>query len=373
MAFNEKAAALIFEVTHGCQYSCTGCTVNKQSSKLPDRDGFNTLVTFLDDLEENDITLAELELGPTDILSSINRDEVLSDPIFNSMAKRFQLLTFIVGLILPHEEEYVRLSDQINLITDKIDIGIVTPIELTHVNNEKYLRTIEKNVNTLIKHLKAPLVEVILQVQFDARFLTQQLVGSPSYDKLFDRIHSLDLPVRTKVNFTLPHGRSKLETELVAGNFLDSIKALNTFYIRDMKRRGDKLERRHIPFQLLNPRHSGEVLWHDENLYIRPIINERFTVLSKDRKFAQPWTYDNFVAISLEMTNRSLEKGLQIDDCVSCEHLMTCANRGIHEVMDVTNASKCIMLLKDYGHLSIPLQNGNYSKIDWSSLNVSKY
>jgi hypothetical protein len=368
MAFNEKAAALIFEVTHGCQYSCTGCTVNKQSSNLPDKVGFGVLTAFLDDLEVNNIELAELELGPTDLMSSLNRDEVLSHPVFRTMVNRFQLLTLIVGMILPREEDYIQLAKEVNSVTNKVDIGIVVPMELSHVCNEKYLRTIEKNICILAEHLDAPLVEVILQVQFDARFLTQRQVGTPSYDKLFDQIHSLHLPVRTKVNFTLPHGRSKLESELVSGNFLDSIQALNTFYLRDMKRRADKLERRHLPFQLLNPRHSGEVLWHDGDLYIRPIINERFTVLSEDRKFAQPWTYDNFVTISLEMTNRSLEKGLQIDDCVNCEHLMTCANRGIHEVMDTTGANKCIMLLKDYGHLCTPLQNGEFSKIDWDTV-----
>lgn len=371
MSFNEKAVALIFEVTHGCQYSCTGCTVNKQSSNLPSEEGFNKLVSFLDDLQANDITLAELELGPTDLMTSLNRDEVLSDITFGMMARRFQLLTFIVGLILPKEDDYIKLAQQINKITDRVDIGIVTPMELTHVHNEKYLRTIEKNVCTLIKHLDAPLVEVILQVQFDARFLTQRQIGSPSYDNLFDQIHNLDLPVRTKVNFTLPHGRSKLESELVSGNFLDSIKALNTFYLRDMKRRAGNLEKRHLPFQLLNPRHSGEVLWHDESLYIRPVINERFTVLNDNRKFMQPWTYGNLVSTSLEMTNRSLEKGMKFDDCANCEHLMTCANRGIHEVMSVTGTDKCIMLLKDYGHLCTPLQNGDYNKINWSSINAS--
>jgi hypothetical protein len=371
MAFNEKATALIFEVTHGCQYSCTGCTVNKQSSSLPDDEGFSTLVAFLDNLEDNGITLSELELGPTDLMTSINRDEVLSHPTFNAVAKRFQLLTFIVGLILPKEDDYIRLAQQLNLITDKIDIGIVTPMELAHACNDKYLRTIEKNVRVLIAHLDAPLVEVILQVQFDARFLTQRQVGSPSYDNLFDKIHSLDLPVRTKVNFTLPHGRSKLESELVSGNFLDSIQALNTFYLRDMKRRAGSLERRHLPFQLLNPRHSGEVLWHDNNLYIRPVINERFTVLSEDRKFTKPWTYDSFVTTSLEMTNRSLEKGLQFDDCVSCEHLMTCANRGVHEVMDAVGTNKCIMLLKNYGYLCTSLQNSEFDKINWNEIHVS--
>lgn len=367
MAFNEKAAALIFEVTHGCQYSCTGCTVNKQSSNLPDEEGFNTLIAFLDNLEINSISLAELELGPTDLMSSLNRDEVLSHPSFSVMAKRFQLLTFVVGLILPHEQEYIHLARQINAVSDKVDIGIVTPIELTHVFNEKYLRTIEKNVQVLIEHLDAPLVEVILQVQFDARF-NQRVVGGIPYDKLVDQIHSLNLPVRTKVNFTLPHGRSKLETELVSKNFLDSIKILNAFYLRDMKRRGALLERRHVPYQLMNPRHSGEVLWHNGELYIRPVINERFTVISESRRFPKPWTYENFEIVSLEMTNRSLEKGLKLDDCASCDHLMTCANRGIHEVMDITGSDKCIMLLKDYGHLCIPLQNEEFSKVDWDTI-----
>lgn len=367
MSFNEKAVALIFEVTHGCQYSCTGCTVNKHTSSLPNEAGFNKLTAFLDNLEKNDITLSELEVGPTDILSSLNRDEVLSHPTFVSMAQRFQLITLIVGLIMPKEETYVQLAEQINSITTSVEIGIVTPMELTHVNNEKYLNTIERNIRVLKQHLKTPLVEVILQVNFDARFLTQRQPGMPSYDKLFDYIHSIDFPVRTKVNFTLPHGRSKLESELVAGNFLDSVSALNTFYLNDMKRRGSELEKRHIPYQLLNPRHSGEVLWHDGKLYIRPIINERFTILSKDRLFPEPWTYDNFATTFVEMTNRSLDKGLQLSDCSNCNHLMTCANRGVHEIMDVAGADKCIMLLKDYGHLQIPLQNGEFSEIDWDT------
>lgn len=372
MSFNQKAIAVIFEVTHGCQYSCSGCTVNKHTSKLPQAAGFAKLNAFLDDLVSNDVDLVELELGPTDILSSLNRDEVFDHPQFAPLVQRFRLFTLITGLLLPKPDEYIRLAQQINRVAPGVNIELVTPVELTHVYNDKYMRTLERNAQVLKDHLEGPLTGIILQVNFDARFVTQRPVGMPPIDTLFDRIHSLDMPAMTKVNFSFPHGRSKLESELVAGNFLDSIKALNEFYIKDLKRRGALAEKRHVPYQMFESTHSGEVLWHNEELYIRPILNERFTILNEERKFAEPWTYENFVATDLTMTNRALDKAMEVEDCSVCEHVVSCGNRGVQDVMAVTGAKECIMLLKDYGHLRTLLQNGEFDKIDWNTAHAGQ-
>lgn len=203
MSFNQKALALIFEVTHGCQYKCSGCTVNKDSCYLPDQAGFDKLKAFLDSMEDNGVDLVELELGPTEIISSINRDEIFDHPQFREMIKRFRLFTLITGLLLPDPDEYIKLIDKINEVAPGLNIELVTPVEFRHVNNEKYLKIIHDNIQIFKDRLEGTLTGVILQINYDARFVTQREIGLPSYQSLFERVLSLDMPVCTKVNFAL--------------------------------------------------------------------------------------------------------------------------------------------------------------------------
>jgi hypothetical protein len=370
MDFCKKIFALIFEATHGCQYSCTGCTVNKESASLPDKAGFEKLNAFLDDLVANQTELNEFELAPTDILTSLNRNEFFESEDAVALLHRFRIFTLNMSLVRPRSDDYVELAKQINATGYKKAVQVVTPVEFLHVHKPKYMALLEKNLHALRDNLDGHLEEVNLTINFDKRFIGIMDLNAPPIEKLFDILHGLDLGTTTKINFAFPHGRRPRSTEFLREDMEESLHEVNKLYMRHLKKRGKDAHLFHIPYQLYDYACGGEGTWFKGELYIRPLINERYTMFSENIRLKGEWTHDNFVMFNQELTNLYLERGSQMSDCKDCPHLMLCADRGVQEVMDWMGTEKCIMLLKDYGHLRAPLMNGQFDQIDWDEIHV---
>jgi hypothetical protein len=370
MDFNKKIFALILESMHGCQFSCTGCTVNKEASSLPDKAGFEKIKLFLDDLEANGTELNEFEIAPTDIITSLNRNEFFGSEDAISLMQRFRIFTMNVSLILPTIDPYVELAKQLNATGYKKLVEIVTPVEFLHIQKPKYMGLIEKNLKALKDSLESDLIEVNLAINFDKRFIGTRDLNSPSIDELFDRIHDFDFGITTKINFVFPHARRPRDTLFLKEDMEESIHEVNKLYLRHLKRRGKDGHLYHVPYQFHDFARGGEGTWFKGELYLRPVINERYAMVSEDIRLKGDWTYENFVLFNHELSNLYIEKGSNMSDCKNCSHLMVCADRGVQEVMQWMDTESCIMLLKDHGHLSPLLMNAEFDKIDWDKINV---
>lgn len=346
-----NSVALIFEVSSGCQMSCHGCNVDKNLSGLPNPETMNKLLTLFRDMKEWGLPFMEIELGPTDLIKARNRDEIFSHPDVRELTRMFRVTTLAASFIYPEEHEYVKLAQQAHAIAPDNWVGLAMPLEMTHVFNDKYLARIQKNVDVFRNHLPNKLNETIFNVIFDERFLSN--VGSKySYEDLFARVHDLRVTNNTKVDFVFHHGRSKIDSSWVAQDFLHSLRELNRHYLLDLRKRNTSAEVRHMPFQLSCDGRGGEILYHEGELFFRPVVNERITILSEKMKFQGPWTLENYFSNLFARYNDNIHKAMTYDDCQNCEHAAMCADRYIHDLMDVCNTKQCVSLLRSHGGFS---------------------
>ena len=85
----KKLIDFSLEITKGCQFNCTGCTIDKVYNDYPTDNQFQKIMSLLDDLKENEFKPMNLQIGPTDVMTSSNMDQVLTDIKVKKLTKKF--------------------------------------------------------------------------------------------------------------------------------------------------------------------------------------------------------------------------------------------------------------------------------------------
>ena len=75
------------EVSNGCQFNCTGCTIDKVNNDYPSDNEFDKIDYLIDDISKNGFKPMNLQLGPTDLMTASNMDQVLTDKRIKKLAK----------------------------------------------------------------------------------------------------------------------------------------------------------------------------------------------------------------------------------------------------------------------------------------------
>jgi hypothetical protein len=355
---HSNTMTLIFEGSHGCQMNCTGCQINKTASYFPSRQQQLELDSFLDSIIQDGLELDEVELGPTDLLSTGNRSEFFS-PYLKTLIERFKLTAFQLSLIHPPEAVEDFVVDINKVANPHSKINITTPIEARHVFNDKYIKRIKDNTEIIKRGSISHVDEVVLSVIFDIDVLSN--VGSKyNYEELFLRVRELCVGPDTLVDFVFHQGRRDLTDPVVGANFIKSFKEVNRFFTDDIKRSGGLSAINRIPSQLIlqNDR-PVEVVWRAGKLFMRPILNEGFVVEDPRFDIPKPWDAAAYRLKLVESVSRNLEYSAQLDDCQGCEHVMLCASHFMHDVLEMAGSKQCVYLLKDYKPVQLK-NNTNY-------------
>jgi hypothetical protein len=288
----------------------------------------------------------EIEMGPTDLLSAVNREEIFANPVMRELARLFHVTTLNASFIHPKEEDYIAFAHTVHEFTPDNMVGLAIPLEMRHVFNDKYIDRVRENIRIFREHLPNHLKEVVLVVIFDEHYLNN--AGSKyTYEDLFDRANSLDVHEHTMVDFVFHHGRANIESEFVAEAFKTSVQNLNQQYLKDIARRGENLRYRHTPAQLMPESHNNELTYHKGELYIRPVLNERVTVFHERMKFTGEWSVGNFRAHSLERLNQNLQYAFEHKDCLACPYQIECASNYVHDLMAVVKAKDCLLVKRE--------------------------
>lgn len=342
-----NSVSLILEGSQGCQMNCTGCRINKTSSYFPSKEEQRDIDSFLDSITSDGIELDEIELGPTDLLSASNRTEFFS-PYLKVLIERFKLAAFQVSLIHTREAVEDFLIDINKVANPNSKINLTTPLEVKHVFNDKYIQRIKDNTEIIRQNCISRVDEIVLSVVFDADIFTN--IGAKyNYEELFRRVRDLSMGPDTLVDFVFHHGRGDLTDPVIGQNFIKSFKEVNRFFTSDFERDGDLPTIRKMPSQLVIPYDRPiEVVWRAGKLFIRPILNEGFVIEDPRFEMSKPWNASTYRTKLAEDITRNLEYSVQIDDCQSCEHVMLCASRSMHDVLQMVDSDHCFYLLKDY-------------------------
>lgn len=344
----DNTLALVFEVSKGCQLSCNGCRVNKASSGIPDDAVLCDLLTLCHDVVVTGRKLAEIEFGPTDIMSAYNRAEIFNRPLIWEITSLFSTIVLNTAMVHPDPLEYQILAHEVNRMAPNKPVGLVVPIEIKHVFNEKYINTIRTNVKSFQDALKYGFTEVIFSVIFD-RTSMENVGNTYTYETLFSKVRELSVADNTAVDFAFHQGRDGLTSDFLKTDLRTSIRELNRQYILDLQKR-DIVERRHVPSIALFDQEIREIVFHQNQLFIRPIVNERITVFHDSMKYQGEWNAESLFRHFDQRVqdNMNLAIGGVIIDCERCPYVQRCAERSIQQLMLLTDTAKCITLLPEY-------------------------
>ena len=108
-----KMIDFTLEVTNGCQFNCTGCNVDKEGNSWPSEEDFDKIDILIDDLNLNEFPAMNLAIGPTDIMTSANRDAILSSNRIKQLSSKFVKTAINCAFLDPFDENYIRLGKQI--------------------------------------------------------------------------------------------------------------------------------------------------------------------------------------------------------------------------------------------------------------------
>lgn len=350
-----RGITFLLELMQGCQMNCQGCMVDKFSTNIPSDKELDQLIGMFEGLRSDGVQLLEIELGPSDIFSAQNKEEIFTNPKLVHLINLFDSISVNASFIYPHKDKYDWLIESVSQFKGFARFAPIIPIEVEHALNEKYMARISENLRYLYTNYRHPVFRTALNVIFSDKYDVNSVGRKRNYPVLFQAINGLQkdplfMSFNTRVDFVFHHGRASMMDEGNKRAFKHSWLELYKQYALDHHyNKGDTIDG--IPRYLHYDTENSELIYHNGNLYVRPILNDRVNFIDQRFKFLGPWTS---AGLQAEFTNRYINNtalAIERQDCSECSFISECAKRFTHDVMDVVDFDKCMTGLNHYEKL----------------------
>jgi hypothetical protein len=306
------------DILHGCDQMCPGCFIPRKNLTSA-----NHLTTLYDLLVNGQFYPDEINVGPTDIFDAQNFYELMSHP---SMKKLYSISSIGYSTTLLQDIEVIKkkhkivwdLYEDINRIPD-IDFKIVLDIN-------KYL---DNELDDWYKKL-----ELFKEgsVQFRVNY----------HKDIFKRISYNDLCERVFKDFNAPIviTPSFLTDRNVKGKVEQHLK---TF-------REDLLDQKIDPkwinlYTFFDAKFNGfgcqNYSFYNGKLYINPFLYD--AIIQRTPEFE--------TELDATVLSNNLEYAQEIQDCLTCEFILSCAERNVHMYMRSRKLKSCVAI-KEYMNAS---------------------
>lgn len=340
---------LVLEVASGCRYNCTGCQVEKENNRIPTEAEFDRLDEMVASLKSNGMDATDLILGPTDILSADNREEFMSHPRMAKLASNFRRLLVNTAFLSKDEADYVWLADKVSKMIPGGTVCSVSPFEIKHLYNEKYIEVLKKRIVTFrdnLVNIDYPKVYTTVAVNFDDYLpLGQQTIRDARVIKLHSYANG---------DLILPHGRKGFKTAQDIEDFHKSVDLLTDAILTSthVSRTTDSAS------PDLNEFRPGEgtgasLSFRNGSLYFRPFLVEAFDIFHPRFQMSDEWNFEGVYEHHEERIIKGLTYASEVKDCSDCPMSYKCAERGALAIMEHTGRKTCITGAKRYPELRV--------------------
>ena len=304
------------DILHGCSQQCPGCFIPRKNLTSADH-----LTTLCDILESSAYTPDDVVIGPTDIFDAENFWELMEHPsmkrLYNIAALSFNsTLLQDYNIILAKHNKIWSLYEGLNRTPD-IDFKIVLDIE-------RYLRG---DVEDMCRKL-----ELFKQgsVQFRVNY----------YPGIFDRVDYNQLCDMTMEDFNAPV--VILPSFLNDRNSRGKVSKYLPMFIEELSKQKIDLEYKSL-YTMFDAQFNGygcsNYSFYNGKLYMNPFLYD--AILQRTPNFeVQNINSDDF-------SSRNLAYAEHTQECASCPHLMSCAERNVLFYMQDRGLTECV-LPKEY-------------------------
>lgn len=341
----KKLIDFTLEVTNGCQYNCTGCFVDKTGNSWPSEEEFDKLDFLIDDLNKNEFKPMNLQIGPTDIMTSFNRDKILTNNRIKNLAKKFLKTAVNCAFLDPFDENYVQLGKKLNWLLEGGIVKFVVPFEAYHIDNKEYINRIKNRIQITLDNMPDVVyTKTYLIMNYEATSIYDRENNTNLTEELILKTHESDLLEGLDVGFTLAHARADLRNPKYAKAFRDSVMKLKEYFISARNKYDKKVE----VYELMP--HEGkdwDIIYKAGKLYMPPFLLDALTSFDEEFEVKNEWTFDGLYESYMNSFIRQINWASTNEDCKDCQFTGLCAERGVHSLMIASDTQKCISPIKD--------------------------
>jgi hypothetical protein len=317
--------------------------VEKDNNRLPTEEEFDRIDRMLTSFETAELEMLNFILGPTDILSSENKDAILEHPRIKAIAKRFLKTTLNCAFIDPNPRIYERLAEQVEALIPNGLLKFTVPFEVRHLDNPAYVDGIRQKVAYFESCLKTvTITRVYTVINFEESIANDVKRKFTLTKDLLTRMYHTELHPTSHNDFILPHGRDSLRDPENQTRFLTSLHHLNRLLIDARLAATERGEHFDIVELQLSEGEDWDVVYRNGELFVPPFIVEAFSSFEPEHRVDGPWTFESIFAQEEAGMFECLSLAQSNGICGGCEFVAKCAERGVQKVMAITNADRCI-------------------------------
>jgi hypothetical protein len=337
----QKLIDFTLDISHGCKFSCTGCHVDKISGRLPNESEFDRLSVLIDEMSGVGFKAMNLAIGPTDIMTAENKDDILSHPRIKQFAKKFMKTSINCAFLEPHDEDYIEFGKKLNWLLEGKMVKFVIPFEAFHIDNRAYIDKIKHRIAVTLEHMPDVVhTKTYLNVNYETSEIYDRQNNTNLTEDLILKLYSSELLNGLDVDLILPHPRSSLRNPLVAFNFINAAKKLKNTLISARQKYGkDAISVAEVKTE---EGQDWDIVYKTGKLYMPPFLLEGLASFDEAFEVKNEWTLSGLYDTYNKSIVSQLTWASKNDECSSCQFKGLCAERGIHNLMMITNTKECI-------------------------------
>ena len=335
-----KLIDFTLEVTNGCQFNCTGCNVDKEGNSWVTDEDFHKLYTLVDDLKHNDFEPMNLAIGPTDIMTSVNRDKVLGSPEIKLFASKFLKTTINCAFLDPFNENYEKLGKQLNWLLEGKMVKFVIPFEAYHIDNIQYVDRIRKRRDIVlanmpdVKHHKTYLI-----INYDSAHIYDKEHNKNLTEELILKVYEAPHLQDFATDLVLPHTRADMRLPEPSKYFLDSVEDIRLKMVNARKRYGLSVDVAEVK---KSEGRDWDIFYKAGSLYMTPFLLEGLACFDEVYKIKTDWSFNGLYDHYTDRVIDQIEWASSASECSTCQFMGDCAERGIHDLMQINSTKNCI-------------------------------
>lgn len=341
-----KCIDFTLEIANGCQFSCSGCNIDKEGNSWPTDNDFKSLMALMDDFIAHGCFMRNITIGPTDIMTSYNRDKLFASKEIKEIITKFNKVTFNLAFLNPITENYEKLAEQIDWLAEGNNVSFVIPFELAHIDNNNYLNRIAKRVSIVGDNFKkSKYYKSNLLINYDPDEVYDKDNGTNMTDSLFLKFFEKEKLIHfDSINIALSVTRRDLRDSTNSTKFLKSVLSLKSVVRKSVEKFRNIIN---ISEGNLVEGKDWDLVYKSGRLYMTPFILEGIASFDDIFLVTEEWSmfglyncYNRNIVNQLNWTDNT-------DSCGKCNLAGICAERGVHNLMKITGITECISPAKE--------------------------
>ena len=240
----KKLIDFSLEITQGCQFNCTGCTIDKVHNDYPSDNQFEKIMSLIDDLKENEFKPMNIQIGPTDVMTASNMDKVLTDERVKKLTKKFLKTAINCAFLKPFDEDYVKFGKKLNWLLKGGLVKFIIPFEAYHIDNKEYLNRIRRRIKITLDNMPDVVhTKTYLIMNYEATSIYDREEKKNLTEKLILKTHESDLLEGFDVGFNLAHSLLDLRKPENAKKLYDSVVNLKNYFVNAKRKYDDRIDK----------------------------------------------------------------------------------------------------------------------------------